>query len=104
MDEQIHEMLDVYAVEVDASRAQTFWYCDQRFSWSVIGCFCSAKAEHICMTRYGRDGRLHLTVWHNVDEDELVAKMNARFRRNRRLLSVSPAHAMNHYMQTVRYD
>ena len=79
MDEQIREMLDVYAVEVDASRAQTFWYYEQRFSWSVIG------NKHICMTRYGRDGRLHLTLWFSVDEDELVAKMNR-------------------YMQTVRYD
>lgn len=70
MDEQIREMLDVYAAEVDASGAQTFWYYEQRFSWSVL------RDKHICMTRYGRDGRLHLTLWFSVMVDELVAKMN----------------------------
>ena len=70
MDAQIREMLDVYAVEVDASRAQTFWYCDQRFSWSV------RNNKHICLTRYGRDGRLYLTLWFSVEPNELVAKMN----------------------------
>ena len=71
MDGQIREMLDVYAAEVDASGAQTFLYYEQRFSWSVIG------NKHICMTRYGRDGRLHLTLWFSVGEDELVTKMNS---------------------------
>lgn len=70
MDAQIREMLDVYAIEVDASGAQTFWYCDQRFSWSIIG------NKHICMTRYGRDGLRQLTLWFNVGADEIVAKMN----------------------------
>ncbi len=70
MDEQIREMLDVYAVEVDASGAQTFWLCNYKFTWSVIG------NGHICLTRYGRDGRLHMTLWFSVGEDELVAKMN----------------------------
>lgn len=68
--EQIREMLDIYAVEVDASSAQTFWYRNYKFTWSVL------RDNHICLTRYGRDGRLHLTMWHNVDQEAFVAKMN----------------------------
>ncbi len=73
--EVLQEMLYVYAVDMDASNAQTFVFRGNQFHWSVRG-------SHVTMTRYDPAG-LYMTFWHCLEPAALVAKMNGYMQSQR---------------------